>query len=235
MIRLIFALLLVSFCDARAQSLKDTVSNVSVVGEATQEVAPDRAILRFSVVTDRATASAAAADNARVIAAILTELTSLGVSAPDVETQSVTLAPIVLEARDQKGKATAPVQTYRASNALAVKVTPVEKAGDVVARVIEKGANQLDGVDYDFSDLSGKRDALRAKAVGDAERRARIYAEAVGLRLARVLEIRPLDAAGGPEPLYARAAAAPASTSVPLRAPSRRVTERVAITWALSR
>jgi uncharacterized protein len=236
MIRLVLALSLL-FCGyAHAESLKDSVSNVAVVGEAVEDVAPDRAILRFGVVTDRPTASAAASDNAAAMTAILADLKTMGIADADMQTQGVSLTPISSEERDAKGK-TKTVQSYRATNTLAVYVKPVEKAGDVIGRAIDKGANSLDGVDYDHSNLDAKRDELRAKAVKDAERRARIYAEAAGLRLARVIEIRPAEA----EPVFAksfdtRMAAAPAAApSVPLRPGQQRISERVAIIWALAR
>lgn len=234
MIRLLLALSLVFCAAARADSLKDSVSNVAVVGEAVEEVAPDRAILRFGVVTDRPTALAASTDNARTMEAIIAELKAMGVADADMQTQGVSLAPVTAEDRDAKGKAK-PVQTFRAANSLAVTVSPVEKAGDVIGRVVDKGANSVDGVDYDHSDLTKKRDELRAKAVKDAERRARIYAEAAGLRLARVIEIRPLDDIAPVPMMDARVAAAPAVASAPLRPGMQRIMERVSITWALAR
>lgn len=235
MIRLILALSLLFAGHARADSLKDSVSNVAVIGEAIEDVAPDRAILRFGVVTDRPTATAAASENAAVVSSILEDLKALGVADADTQTQGVSLQPLSTEERDAKGKVKT-IQTYRASNTLAVFVKPVEKAGEVIGRVIDKGANSLDGVDYDHSSLDAKRDELRARAVKDAERRARIYAEAAGLRLGRVIEIRPMDA----EPVLmknfdARMAAAPAATPVPLRPGQQRISERVAVIWALAR
>ncbi len=233
MIRFFLALSLVFGGFARAESLKDSVANISVMGEAAEEVAPDRAILRFGVVTERPTAAAAASENARTMEAILAGLKTMGVADADVQTQGVSLSPMS-DDRDAKGKSKA-VQFYRASNRLAVFVKPPDKAADVVGSVIDKGANSLEGVDYDNSDLTARRDALRAKAVKDAERRARVYAEAAGLRLARVIEIRPFDESG-PVPLAeARMSAVPASFSAPLRPGLQRITERVSITWALSR
>ncbi|WP_457797376.1 SIMPL domain-containing protein [Methylocystis sp. S23] len=232
MIRLILGLSLLLCGAARAESLKDSVSNVAVVGEAAEEIAPDRAVLRFGVVVERPTAAAASADSARVVEAVLAELKAMGVADADMQTQAASLSPVTSEERDPKGKART-VQTFRASNSLAVAVTPVERAGEVIGRAVDKGVNSVDGVDYDHSNLTEKRDELRAKAVKDAERRARVYAEAAGLRLARVIEIRPLDDIAPAPMMEARVAAAPAS--VPLRPGRRRIVERVSITWALSR
>jgi uncharacterized protein len=235
MIRLILAFSLL-FCGfAQAESLKDSVSNVAVIGEAVEDVAPDRAILRFGVVTERPTAAAASSENAAVMAAILEDLKAMGIADVDTQTEGVSLQPVSAQERDAKG-ATKTIKSYRASNTLAVFVKPVEKAGEIIGRVIDKGANSLDGVDYDHSSLDAKRDELRAKAVKDAERRARIYAEAAGLRLARVIEIRPVDE--GPiamKSFDARIAAAPAAAPVPLRPGQQRISERVAIIWALAR
>jgi uncharacterized protein YggE len=236
MIRMIFAISLFLCGYAQAEALKDSVPNVAVVGEASEDVVPDRATLRFGVVTERPTAAAAAADNAAAIKTILDELKTMGVADADMQTEQVSLAPMQTEERDAKGK-TKTTTTYRASNRLAVQIKPVEKASDIVGRVLEKGANTLDGVEYDNGGLEEKRDELRAKAVKDAERRARIYAEAAGLRLARVIEIRPLDYRMPVARTYdAEVAAAPnAKMSVPLRPGMQNVTERVSIIWALSR
>src|SRR5512137_438033 len=236
MIRMIFAISLFLCGYAQAEALKDSVPTVAVVGEASEDVAPDRATLRFGVVTERPTAAAAAADNAAAIKTILDELKTMGVADADMQTEQVSLAPMQTEERDAKGK-TKTTTTYRASNRLAVQIKPVEKASDIVGRVLEKGANTLDGVEYDNGGLEEKRDELRAKAVKDAERRARIYAEAAGLRLARVIEIRPVDYHMPVARAFdAEIAAAPAAkTSVPLRPGVQNVSERVSIIWALAR
>ncbi len=235
MIRAVIAIWLLFLGCAHAESLKDSVPNVAVVGEASEDVSPDRATLRFGVVTERPTAAAAAADNAVAIRTILDGLKAMDVADTDMQTEQVSLSPIPFEERDAKGK-TKTATTYRATNRLAVHVKP-EKASDIVGRVLDLGANSLEGVDYDHSNLDEKRDQLRAKAVKDAERRARIYAEAAGLRLARVIEIRPLDAYMPVERAYdAQIAAAPAAkTSVPLRPGTQHVSERVSIIWALAR
>lgn len=232
MIRILLALSLLLGGAAQADSLKESVPNITVTGEAAEDVAPDRAVLRFGVVTERPTAAAAMEENARTMTAILADLKEFGVKDADMQTQGVSVGPITTEERDPKGKSRS-VQNYRANNSLSVNVAPIEKAGDVIGRVVARGANSVDGVEYEASDLTDKRDALRARAVKDAERRARAYAEAAGLRLARVIEIRPLDDRGPMPMMEARVAASPAS--VPLRPGAQRVVERVSITWALGR
>ncbi|MCC3246630.1 SIMPL domain-containing protein [Methylocystis sp. WRRC1] len=238
MIRFAFALSLVltGCVSVSAEPLKDTVPNISVVGEAFEEVAPDRATLRFGVVTERPTAAEAATENARVAAEILAELKSLGVADVDIQTQGVTLEPFTIEEHDAKGKSKGVQKLYRARNDLAARVKPLDKAGAIAGRLIDKGVNSFDGVEYDFSNPDEKLDALRAAAVKDAERRARTYAEAAGLRLGRVLEIRPVDSEiPQMRPYAARLAPAPEATQVPMRPGLQRISSRVSVTWALGR
>jgi uncharacterized protein YggE len=221
---------------AAAEPLKDSVPSVSVVGEAEEEVAPDQATLHFGVVTERPAAAEAAKENARIAATILDELKALGVQDADVRTQGVTLTPVTSEERDPKGKMTAIRKVYVARNDLSVRVRDIQRAGEISGRLMDRGVNSFQGVDYDYSQPEAKMDELRAKAVKDAERRARVYAEAAGLRLSRVLEIRPADeTAPFPHPYAMKAAAAPmAEGAPPMRPGLQRISARVSMVWALS-
>ncbi|NDB67869.1 MAG: DUF541 domain-containing protein, partial [Methylocystaceae bacterium] len=79
---------------------------------------------------------------------------------------------------------------------------------------------------------------LRTAAMADARRRAEIYAQAAGLRLARILEIRPIEEGASQPRVHGvrMAAAAPsADRIIPLQAGSRHISARVEVVWALSR
>lgn len=237
MIRFVFALSLVfGLCGgAAADSLKDTVPSVSVTGEATEEVAPDRATLRFGVVSERPAAPDAANENARIVAGLLAELKAFGIDDGDTQTQVVTLEPVTTEERDPKSKATMVRKYFRARNELAARVKPIDKAGEIISRLIAKGANSFDGIDYDFADPTAKLNELRTKAVQDAQSRAEAYARGVNLKLSRVLEIRPADEAFPVAQAFGAAKAAEAAPPTPVRPGTQRLSARVGVTWALSR
>lgn len=240
MIRSLFALslgvMLLSGA-ARGDTLKDGVPNLSVIGEAYEDVAPDVAILRFGVVTERPSAADAATENAHAAEAILAELKGLGVPDAEVETLGVTLEPVTTEERDPKtGKVKTQQKLFRARNDLQVKVTPISKAGEIAGSLIDKGVNSFEGVDFVVAHPEQRLDTLRREAVKDAERQAKIYAEAAGMRLARVLEIRPIDAGDmRPRAFAAKAGAARAAMEIPLRPGLQRLSARVNIVWGLSR
>jgi uncharacterized protein YggE len=240
MIRSLFALsigLMLFTAAAHADALKDGVPNLSVVGEAYEDVAPDLAILRFGVVTERPSAADAAAEDARAVEAVLAELRKLGVPDADVQTQGVTLTPVTTEERDPKtGKVKTSQKFFRARHDLRVHVTPIDKAGEIAGSLIDKGVNSFEGIDFEIAHPKQRLDALRREAVKDAERQAKIYAEAAGLRLSRVLEIRPFEEVEARGRAYAaKAGVAPAAPEMPVRPGLLRLSARVNMVWALSR
>ncbi|MGD9659310.1 MAG: SIMPL domain-containing protein [Methylocystis sp.] len=240
MIRFLFALSLGAMLFSGAalgDTLKDGVPNLSVIGEAYGEVAPDVAILRFGVVTERPSAADAATENARAAEAVLAQLKELGVPDAEVETLGMTLAPANTEERDPKtGKLKTVQKLFRARNDLQVRVTPIGKAGEIAGSLIDKGVNSFEGVDFVVAHPEQRLDALRREAVKDAERQAKIYADAAGMRLARVLEIRPINEGDmRPRAFAAKAGAARAAMEIPLRPGLQRLSSRVSIVWGLSR
>ena len=240
MIRVLLAssLFISSIVAADADSLRETVPSISSVGEAVEEVAPDIATLRFGVVSERASAAEAAQENAKIINQIVDELKNMGVGEIDVQTQDLTLTPLVVEDRDPKGKPAPIRKVYRAQHDLNVRLHDMARLGDIAGKLIDKGVNSFQGVDFDYSDSPAKRDVLRAVAMADARRRAEIYAQAAGLRLARILEIRPIEEGAAQTRVYgvkAAAAAPSADRAISLQAGSRRISARVEVVWALSR
>lgn len=236
---LLLLLTIFSPASALAEPLKDSTPNIIVTGEAVEEAVPDRATIYFGVVTEKPTASEAAAENARAAKAVIDELAAQGVDAKDVTTLNISLEPFTVEERDPKGVLKLTKKLFRARNELSAKIRSLAKAGTIAGQLIDKGANVFQGMEFDVADVSAKRNALRAAAVKDAQRRAETYVQAAELKLGRVLEIRPEpDEDEAPQRPMMRAAAAPMAASmadVPVSPGVKKLTARVTITWALSR
>ena len=119
-------------------------------------------------------------------------------------------------------------------------IREIEKTGRLVRGLVDKGANEIQEITFGVSDVERRLDALRAKAMKDAARRAEVYVDAIGLKLGRALEIAPEPEAGvaAPSGLVARrvlAGAAGASDALPVESGARTLRTRVTVTWALSR
>jgi uncharacterized protein YggE len=227
---------------AGAEALKDSTPNIAVTGAAVEDATPDRATLFLGVVTERPNAADAAAENARAAQAVVAELEAQGVAAADIRTVGVTLAPFVSdEPAPRPGAAKRQQKGFRARNELSVTIKALDKAGRIAGQLIDKGANEIEGVTFEVSDAEARLDRLRAAAIKDAERKARIYVEAASLKLARVLEIRPEP----DEPLEraqtrfvsfgAGRDAGAATAAIPLEPGAQKLVARVTVTWALSR
>lgn len=79
---------------------------------------------------------------------------------------------------------------YFASSILSFTGSPAERAGDAVSLASELGAVQARLGDYALIDSRPLQDAANRAAFSDAERQARMLAEASGRRIVRILRIQ---------------------------------------------
>ena len=211
--------------------------HIAVPSVATAEVTPDIAVLRLGVATERRTAAEAAAANARAAQEVIDEGSALGVEGRDARTLSVTLIPLYSDERDPNGRGGRRILTgYLARNTLQIRVRDVAKAGAIARALVDKGANVLEGVAFEISDGEARLDDLRAKAIGDAARRARLYAEVLGLSLGRVLEISPEatpESAMADTALLRAAPAEGAGVTIPIAPGVQKLQAQARVVWEL--
>jgi uncharacterized protein YggE len=235
------ALMFSTFAQAQVLSLKDQTPHITVSGSAHIDVVPDLAILSFSVTTERATPSAAASDNAVAAQAVVAELKTQEIDTKDISTTSVTLQPLYDESRDLNGRIIKrTLRAYQARNALDVRVHAIDKAGTLAQRLIGKGANTFNCLTFEVEHPEPKLKALQAEAAKDALANAQSYADALGLKLLRVIEIAPNgDGTRGyaavPAPMMAKMAspAEPEPIAIPMEPGVQRLETTVSITWEL--
>lgn len=195
--------------DPRGVDRDETLLRLSASGEA--EAVPDEAFIELGVNTTAGNARAAQQANDRKIEKIVQSLADLGVAAKDTQTRNLALQQI--EYGRNKGQ-------YQASNILSVRMRDAPRAGEAVTRATEAGANVLSGPTLRIADPEKANRGAYIAAFRAARTRAEAYAEAAGMRIARVLTIRDGGQFGGgyPEPMY-EAAADAAAQAVPVAAP----------------
>jgi len=170
----------------------DQTPHITASGRAFVEVKPDIATLSLGVVSEKNTAAETTAENAQATTNAIAVLKSLGVDPKDIKTTNLILAPVITEERDPKTNALIKrrVASYRASNLLQVCIRDVDNAGAIASRVVVEGsANSYNGLSFSVSDQDAREDDLRGKAVGDAMRKAALYAQGAAMKLGRVLAI----------------------------------------------
>ena len=163
---------------------------------------PDLAIISAGVVTKSTTATGAIADNAAQMERVRAALKRAGIADRDIQTSSISLNPEYRYAENQP-----PVLTgYRASNNVAVKFRDLKRSGAILDALVREGANQLNGPSLTIDKPEEAYDEARVKAIAAGQRRAELYARALGKRVVRLLSVSEGTASyPGPMPMsYAR-------------------------------
>ncbi len=174
-----------------------TVSAPRIVTTATEEVeiAPDRAVLTFSVETRGRTAAAAGTENARIQAAVLDTLRRVGIASAQLKTQGVSINP-EYEYPREGGRPT--VVGYQAQNSIQVEVRQIALIGTVIDAGLSRGATNVGGLRFFASSTeAATREAMR-KAVLRARADADAIADAAGGRIAGIIEIIANPGSVGP-------------------------------------
>jgi uncharacterized protein len=96
------------------------------------------------------------------------------------------------------------ISGYRVSNVVTVKIDDIDKVGDVLAAVINAGANSIHGIQFGVKDTKALEQQAREAAMADARARAESLARLAGVQLGEVLSISTSYGAGPPRPMMSR-------------------------------
>lgn len=154
---------------------------ISVTGEATVSVVPDRAQINGGVTTAATTAREASDANNKAMAAILAALKAAGIPDGDVQTSRISLQPEF--ANRQQPQDVVQIIGYRASNRVTINLNDVTKVAATIDTLVGAGANEIAGIGFEVSQESKLLDEARVRALEDARRKAEIYARAANVRL----------------------------------------------------
>lgn len=162
----------------------EALVQVSATGEV--KGTPDIAMLAVGVSADAATSKAALAANAAKADRLVQALHAAGVADAAMKTSDLSVRPRHPTGKDgEEGDA---IIGYRASNRLSLRV-PVDTAARVIDALGDAGASEIDGPTFAFADPDRLTGQARDAAVRQAQRRARDYADAFGLKTMRVVRV----------------------------------------------
>ena len=178
---------------------------LSVSAQAEVKRVPDVATLSAGVVTQAADANAAMRANAAQMDKVMAAIRAAGIAERDIQTSGINLNPQYRYAENQPPAITG----YQANNTVSLKVRDIGKLGQVLDALVASGANQVNGPSFEVDEPEAAYDEARRAALAKAQARARMYADALGLRVRRIASI---DEGGGfrppmPVPMMAMARA----------------------------
>lgn len=165
---------------------QDRAFTISVSGQAEIKVLPDMATVRFGVVTHDKHPDEARRLNADAAAAAMNAVRALGIEERDLKLQGIQLSP----RREYDPDRRIYIEDgFEASRNVVVTVRDLDLLPDLMAAIVDQGANRINDVQYGLED----RDAAELEALTKATRRARekaqVMAGELGWSLGRAVQI----------------------------------------------
>ena len=160
---------------------------VKTTGTAEIKVTPDRAVIQIGVERQSPTAKGAksAADN--VSRKLLAALKAQGIEDKDIQTTYLDLQPTSYYEKHVR------INNFTASQSLSVTVRELSKLDAVMDAVMSAGANRIDGIEYQSSELRKYRDQARDEAAKAAKERAVALAAALGNQVGKTYSIEEVQ------------------------------------------
>lgn len=166
---------------------------LTVGGSGEVAFEPDLALVTLGVEADAPTPAEAVAAMGQGLSPVLEGLTEAGIEPRDMQTGTLNLRPIYADQAETRPNEGPEVTGYRAESLLSVRVRDLDTLGPVLDRAVTQGANRLEGIQWQLSDPEAAEDAALAAAVADAVRKAAVMAQAAGVGLGEIQEIREGD------------------------------------------
>jgi uncharacterized protein len=158
-------------------AMMDRNGTLNVTGTGKVQVAPDEAVIHFSVMTDGKTAAEATANNARRTQGVIEGVSSQ----PNhgVTTSGLSVSPIVSY---EPNTSVGTIVGFRATNGVEVK-TKIGYAGQIYDAGMAAGADQSSGITFRVQNEAPHREEALRLAIGEAYKEAKIVAGAAGIEL----------------------------------------------------
>jgi hypothetical protein len=212
----------------------DNVSKIICNGEGKTTAAPDIVTITLGVETRNVNASAAAAENAKLMNSTINALLSAGLNKKDIQTSQYSLTtqpednPVPASATKNK---TPPV--FVATNQVTAKMNVTENIGKVLDAATAAGSNSVMGISFDLRDPKPQMDKALANAVNDSRRKAEIMAGTAGVKLGKILELS--EGYGYTSSNAPRAAYSVAEATTPVLPGEMEITASVTVTYEITK
>ena len=207
---------------------------IVVTGSGEYAVVPDMATITLSILREGETARAALDAANEATAAVLAALKEEGIAERDLRTSGFSVQPDYVYPQPNAPAEPPRISGYRVTNSVTARVRELGKVGAVIDRAVTLGVNQ--GGDIVFGNADPKPSLAQARklAVEDARARAEVLAEAAGVSLGSVLEIREGGGFQPPRPYDGRMMRMEAaSDAVPIQAGENTYRVDVEVTFSI--
>jgi uncharacterized protein YggE len=123
---------------------------------------------------------------------------------------------------------------FTATQTLQITIHDLRRIGAVIDAAVAGGATSVQGITYDLTDHSAASAQALAKAVGDAQTKARAMANAAGIRLGSVVSMSDIESTPYPFPIIRAATASAGSSGTQVSPPDVQLTVSVTVGWSIA-
>lgn len=191
-IALVFFAIIVLGAIVIVSILRDRIVNqnqfqISVVGQGRISYEPDTANITLGVQIDKvAKAEDALNQLNEKTNKIIEAVTKLGVAREDIKTQNYNLY-----ANYDYVNTVSRVSGYNANESIVIKVKDIQSNNSLISKVISEatkaGANQINGVVFDNSNIDNLKQEARVKAIFNAKEKSKEIEKSLGVKLGKIV------------------------------------------------
>lgn len=197
---LILASIVLSACGTAAYAQTEPVEKMprtlSVTGSGKAYLVPDIAYISIGVHTEDKDAAKAVTANNTQSQKVSEALKAFKIDSKDIQTTNFSIYP--QQQYDENGRLTGIL--YMVDNSVYVTLRDLELVGELLNKVVEAGANSINGIQFDVSDKTKALSEARKDAVANAQEQAAEIADAAGVKLGEVISINVYG--GYPSPIF---------------------------------
>ena len=176
--------------------VQNNMTRITVVGDAQTKIAPDTAVITFSVVTQNSQALAAQQENARKSEAVRKAVEAVAVNIqPEIKTDDYNLSP----QQDYSGERPK-ISGYEVRNTVSISISDLNQVGAVIDAATKAGANSVEGIAFVLRENSPAQGDALALATRQAMTKAEAIAQSLNGKIVRVVESIEGGAPAIPEP-----------------------------------
>jgi uncharacterized protein len=169
---------------------------VAVTGEGEVSAAPDRARISMAVQETKPDPKAAQDDVNRIVRDYLAQARALGVKDEDISTAGLNISAQY----DYSGKDGRKFLGYQVTRGIQVLVRDLSRVGDYLQKATDAGINSISDPVLESSQADELQRQAMAKAAADAQTKARLLAETLGVKLGTVHTINAATEVAPPQP-----------------------------------
>ncbi|CAN5650928.1 hypothetical protein BH24ACI2_BH24ACI2_03220 [soil metagenome] len=164
---------------------QNKLTRITVIGDSQTKVAPDTAVITFSVVTQNKQALDAQQENARKSEAVKIAVEAVTQNAKsEIKTSDYSLNP----ERDYYSGKMPKILGYEVKNTVSVSISDLNQVGAVIDAATKAGANSVEGISFIVGETSPAQGDALALATKQALAKAEAIAQSLNGKIARVVE-----------------------------------------------